>query len=144
MFEVVYYPMCMSAKTVCENTTKLAEAIATELGVQAEDTQAKEELTKDSFVFLGSGCYSSKTWGQLREFIARNDFKDRQVALFGTSLIGKSNKLKRVEELLEPAGALIRGSFYCERKALPFLHRGHTSNEELAGVKEFTNEMKSL
>ena len=64
------------------------------------------------------------------------------MALFGTSLIGKSGKLKRVEELLKPAGALIRGSFYCERKALPFLHKGRPSKEELTNAREFANKMK--
>jgi len=134
--------MCMNAKTVCENITKLAEVIAAELGVKAEDTQAKKELTKDSFVFLGSGCYSSKTGGELQEFIARNDFNGRQVALFGTILRGKGDKVRRIEEMLKPTGAVITGSFYCQRRALPLLHRARPNNEELANAREFANEMK--
>jgi len=130
MFEVVYYSMC-------GNTKKVAEVIAAELGVKAENVKVKRELAKDSFVFLGS-----KPGGKLRKFIARNDFKGRQVALFGTSGSGRGDEVRVMEELLKPKGALIRGSFYCQGRSFFLFYRGHPSNEELAKAKEFANEMK--
>ena len=136
MFEVVYY-------SITGNTKKVAEAIAAELGVKAENVKGKRELDKDSFVFLGSGCYANKPGGKLREFIARNDFKGRQVALFGTSGRGEGNEVKAMEELLKPKGALIRDSFYCQGYPWYLFIRGHPSNEELANAREFANEMKS-
>ena len=136
MFEVVYYSMCGSTK-------KVAEAIAVELGVKAESVKAKGGLTKDSFVFLGSGCYASRPSGKLRKFIARNDFKGRQIALFGTSGDGEGKEVKAMEKLLKPTGALIRGCFYCKGRALFFFNRGHPSDEELAKAREFANEMKT-
>ncbi len=135
MFEVVYYSMC-------GNTKKVAEVIAAELGVKAESVKAKQELAKESFVFLGSGCYANKPGRRLRKFIARNDFKGRQVALFGTSGNGKGNEVKVIEELLKPKGALIRDSFYCQGRSFFLFNRGHPSNEELANAREFANEMK--
>ena len=143
MFEVFYYARCGNGKGICQSTTELAETIAAELGVKAEDITAKKGLSKDTFVFLGCGCYGDKAGDKLSYFIAENDFKGRQVALFGTSLTNISDKLKRAEELLKPAGAVIKGSFYCERKALPFFHRGRLSKEELATAREFVNEMKN-
>jgi len=137
MFEVVYYSMCGSTK-------RIAEAIAGELGVKAEDIRTKKEPTKDSFLFLGSGCYRGKPGRKMEEFIARNDFKGRSVALFGTSGSGKGDEVKAMEELLKPKGALIRGSFYCKGKAFLFFNRGHPSNEELANAREFAREMKKL
>ncbi|UCD54002.1 MAG: flavodoxin [Dehalococcoidia bacterium] len=134
MLEVVYYSMR-------GNTKKVAEAIAAELGVKAEDVKAKKGLAKDSFVFLGSGCYAGKPGKGLREFIARNDFKGRQMALFGTSSAGRGDEVKVMEELLKPTGALIRGSFYCKGRFL-CLNRKHPSDEELAKAKEFAKEMK--
>ena len=142
MFEVVYYAKCGNAKNVCQNTKGLAEVIASELGVKTEDIEIRRELTKDTFVFLGCSCYGGRPGGKLSKFIAENDFQGRQVALFGASLSSKSDKLGRVEELLKPAGALIRGSFFCERKALPLLHRGRPSQEELTNAREFANQMK--
>jgi len=135
MFEVVYYSMT-------GNTKKVAEAIAAELGVKAENVKAKKGLTKDSFVFLGSGCYAGKPGGGLQEFIKRNDFKGRKVALFGTSAGGVGDEVRAIEELLKPTGALISGSFCCKGKAFLLLNRGHPSNEELANARKFANEMK--
>jgi len=135
MFEVVYYSMS-------GNTKKVAETIAAELGVQAENVKLKEGLTKDSFVFLGSGCYASKPGKPLQDFIARNDFKGKQVALFGTSLGGVGDEGKVMEELLKPAGALIKGSFHCKGKAFLLFNKGHPSDEELAKAREFAKEMK--
>ena len=135
MFEVVYYSMCGSTK-------KVAEAIAVELGVKAESVKAKGGLTKDSFVFLGSGCYAGRPGRKLRKFIARNDFEGRQVALFGTSAGGGGDEVRVMEELLKTAGALIRGSFHCKGRFFFFFSRGHPSDEELAGAREFAKEMK--
>ena len=135
MFEVVYYSMT-------GNTKKVAEVIAAELGVKAESVKAKRELDKDSFVFLGSGCYASRPGRKLRRFIAKNDFKGREVALFGTSGNGEGHEVKTIEELLKPKGALIRGSFYCQGRSFFIFNRGHPSNEEMANAREFANEMK--
>ncbi len=136
MFEVVYY-------SITGNTKKVAEVIAAELGVKAESVKEKQELAKDSFVFLGSGCYASKPGGKLRRFIAENDFKGRQVALFGTSGSGEGAEVRVMEELLKPTGALTRGSFYCQGKSFFLFYRGHPSNEELANAREFAKVMKA-
>ncbi len=137
MFEVVYYSMT-------GNTKKVAEAIAAELGVKAENVKQKKELDKDSFVFLGSGCYANKPGGKLRKFIAGNDFKGRQVALFGTSGDGKGSEVRAMEEMLREAGAVIKGSFYCKGRYFFFFNRKHPSREEMANAREFANEMKKL
>ena len=135
MFEVVYYSRS-------GNTKKVAEAIAAELDVRAENVKAKEWLTKDSFVFLGSGCYIGRPGKELQEFIARNDFKGREVALFGTSAGGGGDEVRIMEELLKSKGALMKGSFYCKGRFFFFFSRGHPSDEELAKAREFAKEVK--
>ena len=142
MFEVFYHARCGNGKSVCRSTEELAGVIAAELGVKAKDITTEAGPTKDAQVLLGCSCYGDKPGGNLSQFIAENDFEGRQVALFGTSLISVSDKVKRVEELLKPAGALLRGSFFCRRRALPFLHRGSLSEEELANARRFASEMK--
>ena len=75
------------------NTKKIAEAIASELGIEAEDvTDAK--LKDDVFVFLGSGCYGGKPGKSMTEFIEDNTFNARTVALFGTSGAGEGVEVK--------------------------------------------------
>jgi len=134
MFEVVY-----CSKT--GNTKKVAEAIAAELGVVAEDVNVKEGLAEDSFVLLGSGCYIDEPGGELKEFITRNDFKGRQVALFGTSEGGKGNEVRVMEKLLKPKGALVKGIFYCKGQD-GSLNIGHPSDDDLAQAREFARLMK--
>ena len=135
MFEVVYY-------SITRNTKKVAQAIAAELGVKAESVKQKKELAKDSFVFLGSGCYAGNPGGRMLKFIVSNDFKEKKVALFGTSGSGEGAEVRAMEELLKPTGALIRGSFYCQGKSFFLFSRGHPSQEELANARKFANEMK--
>ena len=135
MFEVIYY-------SKLGNTKKVAEAIALELGVTAENVKAKKGLAKDSFVFLGSGCYAGKPGKKLQKFIKSNDFQGRQVALFGTSGGGKGDEVKVIAELLKPAGALMRGSFYCQGGGFLLFIRGHPNSEELANAREFARKIK--
>lgn len=137
MFEVVYYSMCGSTK-------KVAEAIAGELGVKAEDVKMKKEPTRDAFLFLGSGCYARKPWRKVQDFIARNDFSGRNVSLFGVSASGEGDEVRAMEESLKLKGAIIKGSFYCKGRAFLFFNRGHPSNEELANARKFAGEMKQL
>ena len=54
MYEVIYYSMT-------GNTRKVADAIATELGVAAENVKTKPRLAEDSFVFLGAGYLDELT-----------------------------------------------------------------------------------
>ena len=134
MFEVVYY-------SISGNTKKVAEAIADELEVKAESIKSKEWLTKGSFVFLGSGCYGGKPGKGLQDFISRNDFNGRQVALFGTSMGGKGDEVRVMEELLHWEGAEIKGSFYCKGRFV-LVSRGHPNDEDLAKAREFAKGMK--
>jgi len=136
MFEVVYYSWS-------GNTRKVAEVIAAELGVTAENIKKKKGLTEGSFVFLGSGNYGGGPGRTMRKFIAGNDFKGRQVALFGTSGDGKGSEVRAMEEMLREAGAVIKGSFYCKGRCFFFFNRKHPSREEMAKAREFANEMKS-
>jgi hypothetical protein len=139
MFEVVYYPMCGS--NLCKGVGKVAEAIAVELGVKAEDTQTKKELTGGSLVFLGSGCFTSRKRELLLEFISGNDLDGREVALFGTSGGGNGTEVKVIEEVLGPTGAVIVGRFYCKGHT-SILLRQHPSKKELVKAGEFANKMK--
>ena len=136
MFEVVYYSWS-------GNTKKVAEVIATELGVTAENIKKKKGLTEGSFVFLGSGNYGDGLGRTMRKFIAGNDFKGRQVALFGTSGDGKGSEVRAMEEMLREAGTVIKGSFYCKGRYFFFFNRKHPNREEMASARKFAKEMKT-
>jgi flavodoxin I len=137
MFEVVYY-------SLSGNTRKLAEAIAAELAVFAEDVKAKGGLAEDSFVFLGAGKYGPlRGWG-LKRFIERNDFKGRKVALFGTSGDGTGREIEALEELVAARGAEIAGSFFCRGQFLFVINRGHPTSEDLDNARRFAREIAEV
>ena len=135
MFEVIYYSMT-------GNTKKVAEAIAAELDVNAEDVRTKGGLAKDSFLFLGSGRYFPLPGRGFKKFVARNDFDGRQVALFGTSGEGKGHEVEALEKMVTAKGAKVMGKFYCKGKFLFFINRKHPDNKDLENAKKFARELK--
>ena len=134
MFEVIYYSMT-------GKTRKVAEAIAAELGVEAEDVKAKDGLAEGSLVFLGAGKYGPlRGWG-LKKFIEGNDFHGRKVALFGTSGNGSGEELAALEELAAAKGAEVVGRFFCSGQFLFLVNHGHPTSEDLANARGFAREM---
>ncbi len=133
MFEVVYY-------SLTGNTKKVAEAIAAELDVAAENVDTKDRLADESFVFLGAGLYGPlRGWG-LKRFIARNSFDGRKVALFGTSGEGKGKEVGALEEAVRAKGAEIAGTFHCRGKFLFLINRRHPTSEDLGNAREFARK----
>ncbi len=134
MFEVIYY-------SLTGNTKKVAEAIASELDVAAENVKTKAKLAEGSLVFLGAGLYGPlRSWG-LRRFIGRNDFDGRRVALFGTSGEGKGKEVGALEEAVTAKGAEIAGRFHCRGRFLFFINRKHPTSKDLGNARAFAREM---
>ncbi len=131
-YQVVYF-------SKLGNTKKVAEAIASELGVMAENVK-EAKLNDDALVFLGSGCYGSKPAKIMMKFIEDNKFKSRNVALFGTSGGGEGLEVKGMENILNNKGVNIKGKFFCKGKA-PFFNRGRPSDQDLDEAKKFAKNM---
>ncbi len=130
MFEVIYASMT-------GNTKQVAEAIAAELGVKAEDVKTKKELQPDTFVFLGSYCHLlGRPSRELLKFIERNDFKGRRLALFGTSASGKGNELDIMEKVLESKGCRVLAKFCCSGRFL-FFNRNCPTAIDLDKARRF-------
>ena len=134
MFEVVYY-------SLTGNTKKVAEAIATELDVIAENVKTKAKLAEESFVFLGTGLYGPFWIRGLKKFIDGNNFDGRKVALFGTSGNGKGKEVEALEETLTAKGAKISGRFYCKGEFLFFINRKRPTSEDLENARKFAREL---
>ena len=135
MFEVIYY-----SKT--GNTKKVAEAIAAELDVSAEDVKTKGGSAKDSFLLLGSGNYFPLPGRGFKKFVDSNDFDGRKVALFGTSGGGKGREVKALEKMVTVKGAKVMGKFYCKGKLFFFISRKHPTSDDLKNARKFARELK--
>ena len=134
VFEVIYY-------SLTGNTKKVAEAIATELDVVAENVKTSAGLAEESFVFLGAGLYGPlRSWG-LRRFIDGNNFDGRKVALFGTSGEGKGKEVGALEAAVTAKGAEMVGRFHCRGKFLFFINRKHPTSEDLGNARKFAREL---
>jgi flavodoxin len=79
------------------NTKEVADAIAGELGVTAEDVKTASLGPPDGVLFLGSGCYGGRPGEYMAEFTENNDFRDRRVTLFGTSGGGAGIEVRTLE-----------------------------------------------
>jgi flavodoxin len=133
MYEVIYFSRGGKTK-------KIAEVIATELGVTAEEVTEKRNPAKDSLLFLGSGCYGGKPAPEVVEFISRNDLRGRSVAIFGTSVSRTGGELQLMEKLLTAKGAEIIGRFSCRGKLL-FFSRNHPDESDMVNARVFAREI---
>lgn len=132
-YQVIYF-------TKTGNTKKVAEAISSELGVKAEDVK-EAKLNKDTLVFLGSGKYGKKPGISMMKFIQDNNFKSRDVALFGTSGSGQGLEVNEMENALTTKQACIKGKFFCKGKFL-FANRKRPDDNDLDEAKKFAKDMK--
>ncbi len=134
-FEVMYF-----SKT--GNTEKVAEVIANRLGVIAESVKDRKESSKGTLLFLGSPIYAGKIPREITEFIEKNAFKGRSVALFGTSGDGQGKQLNIIADKLKRKGAKIKGKYDCIGKSFFIFNRGHPSDHELLEAERFAERMK--
>jgi len=132
-FQVIYFSRKGSTK-------KVADAIASEIGVNAEDVKTSK-LHKDSFIFLGSGCYGGKPGKHMTEFIEKNDFKSRNIALFGTSGGGEGKETEVMENMLIDKVANVKGKFFCKGRLFWFVNKDKPSNQDLDDAKKFAKKM---
>lgn len=135
MFEVIYH-----SKT--GNTRKVAEVIAAELGVSAENVKTKGKAGKDSVLVLGSGNYFPLPGRGFKKLVASNDFAGRQVALFGTSGGGKGREVAALEKMVTAKGAKVIGKFHCRGQLFFFISRKHPDSNDLKNAKKFASELK--
>ncbi len=134
MFEVIYY-------SLTGNTKQVADAIAAELDVSAENVKTKKKLAEDSLVFLGAGLYGPlRGWG-FRRFIDRNHFDGRKVALFGTSGEGRGKEAEALEDAVAAHGAEVVGRFFCKGDFLFLVNRNHPTGKDLEDARRFAREM---
>jgi len=121
------------------STKKVADAIASELSVNAEDVKTAK-LKNDTFIFLGSGCYGGKPGKHMTKFIENNVLKSRNVALFGTSGGGEGKETESMENMLKEKNANVKARYFCKGKAW-FINKDKPSNQDLDDAKKFAKNM---
>lgn len=134
-FEVIYFSRG-------GNTKKIAEAMAEELGVNAEDVRNKDKPSKDSVLFIGSGLYGGRIANEISEFISKNDFRGRSTYVFGTSGSGDEQVVKKITGKVREKGGKVEGSFSCKGAFFLIFNRGHPSGEEMTRARVFARNAR--
>lgn len=134
MNEVLYY-------SKGGNTKKVAEAIASEIGVIAEDVKYADGIKGDSVIFLGTGCYGGKPANEILKFIEKTDFKGKKVALFSTSGGAMGKELDILTEALNGTGAKVKNRLLIKGKMFGIFNRGKPDEADLQRARQFAREM---
>lgn len=123
------------------NTRKVAEIIADEIGVNAQDVEEANIEKGKNFFFLGSGCYGGKPSPKILNFIQAHDFTGQKIALFGTSGSGQGKELESMEKALLENDAKIVGKYSCKGKTFVFINRKHPNKEDLDLARRFARNL---
>ena len=123
------------------NTKKLADAISSEIGIEAKTV--KEKLTEDvDILFLGSSVYAYGVDDAVKEFIRGIDVKVGKVVSFSTAALITST-YKQVNKLLKEKNiTMSEKEFACKGSFGP-MHKGKPDENDVKAVKEFARQIIS-
>ena len=121
------------------NTKKLADAIAAELGVEAEsvDSPLKEDV---DILFLCNSVYWAGVDGKVKKFLKSPGAGIGQLVNISTAALIEST-YGQMKKLAAGAGIpLSAREFHC-KGSFKALHKGKPDNADLAAVKRFAREI---
>lgn len=125
------------------NTKKLAQAIGSAVGVQAETIESPVSQPVD-LLFLGSGVYAGNMHDEMKRFLeALSVEKVKQVAVFSNSF-GDASPYPAIKTLLESKGISVRQEqFHCKGKFLLF-KRKHPDSTDCANAAAFAKRIVNI
>lgn len=125
------------------NTKKVAEAMAGQLGVKAEDIATYNFSVAADVLFIGTAVYATYDHGinpAVRAFIAKLEpSKVRKAVLFATGFAPKA--IDTMRELLKDRKITVAGeSFFCKGKLFVIFNFGHPNKTDLEKAREFAGK----
>lgn len=133
-FAVRYY-------TKTGNTQKLAQAIAQELGVEAQTIRQGVDEKVD-ILFLGNSYYAFNIDPEVRDFVAGLD-KDKvgKIVNFGSAAMLNST-YKKVKAVADKVGIPMDDKeFHCKGE-FKGIHKGRPNEEDIKAAVEFARQYK--
>lgn len=121
------------------NTKKVADAIASELGVLAQPI-TREVSKNTDILFIGGALYWAGIDSDLKKFIMNLDSTVKKVAVFSTASIAKS-AYPEMKKLLEARGIKVSSDeFHCRGEFMK-LHKNRPNQEDLILAKKFARDI---
>ena len=127
--------------TFTGHSRKIANALAKELQVKAENVKNQPKLNNIDILFIVSGIYGGQTLPVLIDYVKTIDFKMvRKVALI-TSCASKNTKQTIIRETLENNQIkVLTNEFICQGNFL-FFGLGHPNKTDIKNAISFTKEV---
>lgn len=127
-------------RSVTGHSKKIAQAVASELKIEAQNIKSKPKLQGD-LLFIVGGIYAGKSHSDSLEFIKTlnsNDFK--KVALITSSASNKKGQ-DEVRSILQNNGIeVLQEEYHCRGNFL-FIGMFHPNKKEIAGAVEFAKKI---
>ncbi|MBR1863922.1 MAG: flavodoxin [Ruminococcus sp.] len=121
------------------NTKKLADAVAQELGIEAEDITAPLEERTD-LLFLCNSVYWAGVDGRVKQFIADNKDNIGTLVNVSTSAMTVST-YPQIKKLCGQSGVSVSDEeFHC-RGSFKMMHRGKPDSDDIQAVKAFARKV---
>ncbi|HHX18637.1 MAG: hypothetical protein GX387_14600 [Clostridium sp.] len=136
--EIVYASMT-------KHTRKLAEALASYLGIIAQDVKSNPVLDQCDLLLLGSGVYGGKLAPEIEEFANKlSQANVKKVILFTTSCAGKDITMK-LQDVLKEKGILVYDKAYtCPGQFLIFKIKRPNKNDVTSFIQFAKQAIESL
>lgn len=124
--------------TMTNNTAKVANAIAQEVGGKANLIGANTAAVEADLLFVGDGCYGGKMHKDTLNFLLRLDpSKVHHIALFGT-YGGEEKAILDAKARCESLHLqVMKNTFGCKGKTFFFINRKHPTIDELQAARAF-------
>jgi flavodoxin len=130
---IIYYSKLGHSK-------KIAQAIAQELKVEAQDIRDHPELNAIDLLYIVSGIYGGRSAPELIEFIHALDNQHVKRASLLTSSGGESTKAMDARTALtEQAIQVSEDEFTCQG-AILFVGMGHPNKKDIQNAIEFVRD----
>lgn len=128
--------------SITGNTKKIAEAIATEVGVEAESVSCELCDEEVDLLFYGDGNYASVIHGKTKEFIQSLQFRNiKNIATFGT-YGGMDNSLPKLRLFAKKCGLNVMDeSFSCKGKAWGLLNRTRPDERDIENARKYARNI---
>ena len=127
---VVYY-------TKLGHSKKIAQALADELGVKAQDIRENPEINDINRLYIVSGIYGGKSAPELLEFIKSLDGQQIKRAYLLTSSGGKTTRAEEVRAALTDLGIPIAEEEFTCQGAIFLFGMGHPNKADIQNAIQF-------
>lgn len=124
-------------RSMTGHSKKIAKAISSETGIEAQDIKSKPELNNVDLLFIAGGIYSGKSLPEAVEYIKKLTPAQVKKAVLITSSTSDKKGQDELRQILTSNGIEVASEEYRCRGNFLFIKLGHPDKKEIAGAVEF-------